>query len=297
MTKIKEKKTKTASTSCELQDLLFPVSVVDEPMWCNNENSKRVIGVIGGREKLLNQCSPVYALVENEKIFPNIEATLTNNGIEFEADYKHINHVRFYCNYMITDKRYAYHMKGTNDLIYPMLRVQHSYNGLTVYKIIFGYFRLICGNGATVPVAEMNEYNLVITGKHTEVILHSFERLNVMLQKFVESAGEITKAITNRYELLAERWRAKPEERLIQVLEATKISVVENSKFNTVNDIMNRIMVEANTIGLGYYGKVNDWLIYNGINQYINDDSRYVSVPEKRMEIDSKVLEFMLENE
>jgi len=40
---------------------------------------------------------------------------------------------------------------------------------------------------------------------------------------------------------------------------------------------------------------VNDWLIYNGINQYINDDSRNIASPEKRRETDSKVLEYMLE--
>jgi hypothetical protein len=45
---------------------------------------------------------------------------------------------------------------------------------------------------------------------------------------------------------------------------------------------------------LGYKGVVNDFLIYNGINQYLNDDNRNIQVPEKRMETDSLVLEHML---
>ncbi len=55
-------------------------------------------------------------------------------------------------------------------------------------------------------------------------------------------------------------------------------------------------MKEADKVGLGYNGKVTDWLVYNGINQYIYDDSRNIVVPEKRMETDSKVFEYMLEN-
>ena len=71
--------------------------------------------------------------------------------------------------------------------------------------------------------------------------------------------------------------------------------MVDNSKFNTMNDITNRITAEANKTGLGYNGRVNDWLIYNGINQYINDDNLNIASPEKRREKDSKVLEYMLE--
>jgi hypothetical protein len=79
------------------------------------------------------------------------------------------------------------------------------------------------------------------------------------------------------------------------VLKASSIISVENSKFNTVNDIVNRISKEANDPTLGYNGKVNDWLIYNGVNQYINDNTLNIASPEKRRNTDSKALEFMLE--
>jgi hypothetical protein len=41
-----------------------------------------------------------------------------------------------------------------------------------------------------------------------------------------------------------------------------------------------------------YNGKINDWLIYNGVNQYIFDDRRNIVAPEKRIETDSKVFEY-----
>ena len=107
--------------------------------------------------------------------------------------------------------------------------------------------------------------------------------------------GEVKTAITDQYEKLGGVWVKKPEDRVKEVLTASKIAIVENSKFNTLNDIMAKVTEEANKTGLGYNGRINDWLIYNGINQYIHDDSRNIASPEKRRDTDSKVLEYMLE--
>jgi hypothetical protein len=288
-------KIKDSAKVVTVEDICFPVEMRDEEMNSNSEYSQRVVGVIGGAEKLLNQCSPRYELVKNEDIFPNIEQVLFNNAIDFNVVYRSIDDVRFYADYNITDKRFAYLMRGTNDLINPMIRVQHSYNGLTKYAIVFGYFRLVCTNGMTIPVAEMEKFNLSITGKHTELILKSFERLNEMLQYFVYNAASITIDITKRYETLASKSVTNVSERLEEVLKAAKIIAVDNSKFSTVNDITSRIMAEANMSNLGYNGKVNDFLIYNGINQYLNDDNLNIAVPEKRMASDALVLEYMLQ--
>lgn len=321
------KKIKKGAETCTVEDLCFPVSLNKNPRRTNSEYSMVVTGIIKsfvemdedgeevevevqdepqsefdtvvtgeieGVEVDLNYCSRRYELVQNSTIFPNIEKVLRENNIEFTVEYKHINHVRFYAQYTITDKRFAYIMAGTNDVIQPMITVQHSYNGLTKYKIIFGYFRLVCTNGMTIPVAEMKKFNLVIEGKHTEIIRKSVDLLSEKLQYFVANAEIIKREITAQYERLANNWITDVKARIEEVLEAAKIIATDNKKFNTVNDIESRIMVEANKEGLGYNGKVNDWLIYNGINQYLNDDTRNIAAPEKRMETDSKVLEFML---
>lgn len=321
------KKIKKGAETCTVEDLCFPVSLNKNPRRTNSEYSMVVTGIIKsfvemdedgeevevevqdepqgeveavvtgeieGVEVDLNYCSRRYELVQNITIFPNIEKVLRDNNVEFTVEYKHINHVRFYAQYTITDKRFAYIMAGTNDVIQPMITVQHSYNGLTKYKIIFGYFRLVCTNGLTIAVAEMKKFNLVIEGKHTEIIRKSVDLLSEKLQYFVENADTIKREITAQYERLANNWITDVKARIEEVLEAAKVIAVDNKKFNTVNDIESRIMAEANKEGFGYNGKVNDWLIYNGINQYLNDDTRNIAVPEKRMETDSKVLEFML---
>ena len=297
-------KVKRGTTICNLKYLLFPVEVRDNPMPCNQEYSKLVVGQINGGDFFLNACSPRYELVKNKVIFPSVEKILNKHKIEFKVVYSHTQNVRFYADYQITDKRYAYTMSGTSDTIQPMLRVTHSYNGLTNYKIIFGYFRMICSNGLTIPVQEMKKYNLVIIGKHTESILYSLKQLNTLLRVFSNEAKQITKAIVDKYELLGGRMVVNVNDRVKEVLNQNKIAMVDNAKLNTVNDIVSRIIKEANgetevegkKVDLGYNGQVNDFLIYNGINQYLNDDAINIKAPEKRMEIDSRVFEYMLVN-
>jgi hypothetical protein len=280
---------------CTLQDLLFDVKIIDNPKRTNSEYCRIVVGQVDDGEPMeLNYCSKRYELVPNSLIFPKIEEILNQAGIEFEVEYTHINNVRFYADYTITDKRYGYTMIGTNDTIQPQLRVQHSYNGLTKYKIIFGYFRLVCANGLVIAVNEMKQFNLCLTGKHTTSINHSLIELNAMLINFSNNAKQVTQAIVTKYELLGGRMVTNLNDRLAEVLAANKIAAIDNSKFNTLTDISNRIMAEANNPSLGYNGMVNDWLVYNGINQYLYDDSRNIAAPEKRMEVDSKVFEYML---
>jgi len=296
-TEVAEKKQKAETKICSLNDLLFPVDLIDNPRNTNPEYCKVVTGIIGNQEMDLNYCSDRYALVPNANIFPKIEEVLGGHTVNFVPEYKHINNVRFYADYQINDPRYGYKMNGTTDTIQPMLRVQHSYNGLTKYRIVFGYFRLICSNGLVIAVEEMKQYNLVIVGKHTEAILHSFDELNKMLENFGQNAKQITNALTAKYELLGGRWVANVEDRVTEVLKANKIAMVDTSKFNTLNDIVGRVMSEANgeKRDMGYDGRVNDWLIYNGINQYLNSE-RTIAAPDKKMEDDSKVFEYMLQH-
>jgi hypothetical protein len=289
-------KAKKGNQICGLNDILFPVELINNPRTTNSEYSKVVTGVINGVEMDLNYCSPVYELIKNDDIFPNIKSVLENNNIEHTVEYSHTNNVRFYANYRITDNLYKYELKNTNDFIEPLLRVQHSYNGLTKYRIQFGYFRLICSNGMVIPIEEMKQFNLNIDGKHTESIKKSFFQLDYILKNFVLNAGQITEAITKKYELLGGREVTNIEDRVNEVLNFVKITAVDNNKLNTLNYITNVIKNESTSEKLNYNGKVTDFLIYNGINQYINDNSLNIAAPEKRIETDSKIFEYMLVN-
>jgi len=284
-----------------LDEILFPVEMIDTEMACNTEYSRQIIGVIDDNEFLLNVCSPRYELVKNEDIFPNIETILNANNIDFDVEYKHINNVRFYADYVITDKRLSYTITGTNDKIQPKLMVQHSYNGLTKYRIMFGYFRLVCSNGLVIPLEEMDEYNLSIVGKHTASINNSFHELDNMLKFFVNNGRQIILDTTLKFESLAANIYTggsailDVKERIEEVLKASKITAISNKSFDTVNSIFNTITEELEKPEMSDYNKeMNDWLIYNGINAYIHNDDLNVMIPEVRIEKDSKVLETML---
>jgi len=322
---------KRGAQICTLEDLCFPVEMIDNPNRTNQEYSKIVTGVITEtvpffsedemeimRESLsedeikimidenpatktqnaeidLNYCSPRYELVPNDMIFPKVEEIFRQKKIDFSVQYSHTNHARFYGNYTIEDEDFAYKMEGTNDFIKFVWNFQHSYNGLTKYKGIAGFFRLVCENGLTVPVAEMKEYNLALEGKHTASILRSLDEFAEILVNVTNNLGDVKDSITAQYEKLGGVWVKKPEDRITEVLKASKIIVKQTTNYSTVDDIMKRVQFEADKTGLGYNGRINDWLIYNGINQYINDDSLNIAAPEKRRETDSKVLEYMLE--
>ena len=288
-------KAKTGQTPCTLNDLTFPVELRDNPRNTNREYSKVVTGVIDNEEIDLNYCSPIYQLVPNTDIFPEVERILKSKRIAFSASYSHTHNARFYGNFIIEDPRFAYIMNGTNDMIKFIWNFQHSYNGLTKYKGIAGFYRLVCTNGLVVPVQEMSDFNLEVQGKHTSSILNSLKEFSGIMQNVTDNLGTVKTHIVQKYELLGGRVVTKVEDRVLEVLKASKITPVENSKFSTVNDILARIEREANDNSLGYNGKVNDWLVYNGINQYVNDDSRNIAAPEKRRETDSRVLEYMLE--
>jgi len=288
---------KTNLTTATLQELCFPVELRDETMACNKDCSKMVIGTIDGVETKLNQMSDVYALIPNEDIFPPIEKIFNDANIKFTVKYSHIEHARFYADYTIEDNGLAHQMKGTNDTIKPMLRVRHSYNGKTNYSIMFGYFRLVCSNGLVIPLEEMKEFNLSLKGKHTESIQKSLEQLKLTLDFFVLNYDKINNSITAKYETLGSRVLSTPEMRIESVLKANSINIIDNSKFSTLNHIMNTIRREANLSELKYKGKVNDWLVYNGINQYLNDNDRNRMAPDVRETKDRSVFEYMLKNE
>lgn len=239
----------------------------------------------------INYCSDYYELVPNVEIFPVIRQTLIDHDIEFIESYSHIDNARFYAHFRITDERYAFYVGHSTDKVQPVINVQHSYNGQTKYRIQFGYFRLICSNGVTIAVEEMKEYNLSIVGRHTKSILRSLEQLNDTLTYFVNNADQIKLAVTAKYNTLAGNWVENWNDRVTEVLNTNKIIIVETKKGNNTLQYIKEVIDSEKHL---YDNKINDWLIYNAINRYINDDTINIKAPEIRAELDSKVFESML---
>lgn len=284
--------TKKSNTEyCNLEDLLFPVEIIDNPRKTNSEYSKVVVGVVDGEEIDLNYCSPRYELVPNASIFPIVEEIFNQNNIDFSVIYQQINNARFYAEYIIEDQRFAYRFEGTNDVIKFRFSFQHSYNGLTKYMGIAGFYRLVCSNGLIVPVAEMDEYNLKLQGKHTASIKESLVKFNDLLNHLIQNLGVVKESITEKYQLLTKVSRNNLDQRLRDVLKGSKIAIIENKKFNLIDHLTNIVVREQYQLG---YANPNDWLIYNAINNYLYDNDFNIAAPEKRRDSDSKVMEWLL---
>ncbi len=283
----------------ELGGLITPVQTLEPVMNTANSDYKYDIFAYpvfnGVKQKIrVNSCSDRYELVPNVEIFPVIEQILSDKGIEYDVNYSMVNHAIFYVTYTINDPRYLYSIEGTNDKVKPQITVMHSYNGLVKYKIIFGYFRLVCTNGLTIPVAEMSEFNLCIIGKHTKSILESLHKLNDILQMFADNAENVCKKIVKKYDVLAKNIPASINTRIENALKEGGIISVDNKSLNTLQYIINKAENDANNVELGYNGTVNDWLIYNAINSYLFDSTLNMTAMEKQMEKDSKVFEYLL---
>lgn len=284
-----DKQRKAGLIECTLNDILFPVEkVLYTDCDANSDYAYDIFGYIGDEQKKtrLNSCSNRYELVENSKIFIPAREILLSKNIKFEETYMHLNNARFYAEYKIMDQPY---LVGGNpdDKIFPMMKVQHSYNGLTKYLISFGYYRLVCTNGLTIPVKEKDDFNIAVMGKHTTSIKASLEKLSNALDLF---ANEGNKYLVN-FDHMADRAIMNVQDRIVEVMEAAKISIVDNKNVDTMDYVMSIIEREATDF---YGGVTNDWLIYNSINQYIFDDDLNVKTPEVRNEMDKNVLQFML---
>jgi hypothetical protein len=180
---------------------------------------------------------------------------------------------------------------GGNDTIFPQLAVHHSYDGSVKYKIIFGFYRTICSNGLVVPVKELEKFNLCIEGKHTENINKSFLLLKQSLDFIL---ADNLKDVIAPYMLMGGKVVDNVEDRIKEVLNAANITAVDNKNRSTVDYIKSVIDTEVNHPDLNYNGVVNDWLVYNAINHYINNDDLNVKSQDTRLKSEQSVLSFML---
>jgi hypothetical protein len=288
-------KKKNVGKKVTLIDLLFAVSMelisegltkAGKKLLSISSTQYGIFGEVNGETILLNTCSKIYELVPNAQIFPVVEKILKRAGIKFTVEYRMLDYSRFYAYYTL-------HVGGISvgnkkDVIYPILIIEHSYNGLVKYNLTFGYFRLLCTNGLTVPVEGSERINFTVTGKHTKQILESLSKLMDKVTYFTKNQ----KRYTERFHEVADRWIEKWEDRVAAVIEATGVG---KRGFEQITQQIRKESAEL------YNGKVNDWLIYNGINYHIfnavtSDGKEYATAPHLRRADDQKVWETIYNN-
>lgn len=267
-----------------LNEFLFEVEKVNFQetfgMAANSDYEYAIIGKIDGEDKVLNVCSDRYELVKNAEVFPQIRQILIDAGLKFSEKYTMVNHARFYADYVIESE--STHIGAAGDIVKPLIRVRRSYNGLTKYAIIFGYFRTICDNGLVVPVIGKEATNIHIIGKHTKSIRISLDMLIQRLEYFTANQNILKK----NFDVLGGQWVEKPLQRITEVLEFANIP---EKKAALVLETVNKESAQL------YDGKVNDWLIYNGVNQLIHKGDNKKVLEQKEL-YDYKAIEYLLKH-
>jgi hypothetical protein len=152
-----------------------------------------------------------------------------------------------------------------------------------------GYFRVICSNGLVIPFEGKEASAYYIKGKHTNKLSNSLETLHSKLLSFASDNN----IIVQKYKVLTDTIVHNWSDRLLEVLNATKVAATESQ----LASIEATIRTEANTLGMG--SNISDWLIYNGINYHIYNGVNSKGNTRKALTTvleteDKKVLMYML---
>lgn len=277
-------------------DLLFDVEKVKySNSACLSDCSFDIFAYPEGVETRIQTCSDRYELVPNTEIFPALRNTLLESQFSnFTEEYTMNNFSLFNAKYVLEDM--AIQIKSAKDIIKPTVIVNHSYNGKRKYAIKFGFFRLVCSNGLTVPVKEMEFLNLQIGGKHTISIRESLKLLSNRLEYVVNNLPDLTAGFNILANEAVTDWSARVIEVMAQagiadrkIAQGKDANGLQIPSVNVSEGIIAKIRTEAFELG----SPVNNWLIYNGINQYVYNDSMNDKTDEVRESIDRKVLSLL----
>lgn len=238
-----------------------------------------VVDIDGGGHKIVNFCSKVYGLVENSKIFPEIEKMLSEK-YTFSKKYTHRDHSKFYADYLLKGKDTIIGHAKFDDKIQPLIRIMHSYNGQLKYSAQMGFKRQICSNGLWGYVFE------------TQIDLrHNLGNLSKIFEGTMKGVDEFLKQSEKFklvYQVLADRQIKNVEHRVDEVINAVKLFPKRQRA-----EVIERINIEHKDNNL----PITDWLVYNAFNYQLNHNTSIKQHEDVKMTTDKKVFEFMHKNE
>jgi hypothetical protein len=165
--------------------------------------------------------------------------------------------------------------------MFPRVRMNNSYDGSVKYSFSFGFYRLVCSNGLSVPIQglESRDFKLRHTpGTGSMALQKTMDAIDI----FVEKAPEVIKA----YNPLVKKtlsWEAALK-RIEEVIEDTPFPKKK------AEDVIRRLEKEKE---MGFI--VNDFLIYNALNHTLYQGESRMKT-HKQDKVDAKVLNYLLEN-
>lgn len=223
---------------------------------------------------IVNSCSANYTLITNSEIFSPLEKHLADN---FDIELKHQvhNYSKYYLDVILKDKLLPVLKK---DMVYPKVRIMNSYDGSLKFSFSFGFYRLVCSNGLSLPLNVSSNIKIM----HTPSAIGKWDKAIEVVSAFL---GE-SKDMLASYQELTDRKLTfdQATERIKQVLEKTK------APSKQLEAMQERIKIES-AQGL----PISDWLVYNAVNYQLSHGTSK-SPLHKIEKVDRQVLNYLLEN-
>lgn len=243
-------------------------------MLTNSENEYAVIADLPEGEKLITLCSDRLNLIPNETLYPELERLFDLNPAtrNFQTRTHAYGDKDFYREY--TFPNFNSYVGTKRDGIIAGVGVGNSYYG-KMFRGAINAHRLVCTNGLWGVASLMS-----IKNKHTDIVQKAIQDLFIQTMEAIEKFEEQVE----RYNVLASATRSIDWEDRLE-------DVAKNAGIPRYHDEAKAI-VRAESADY-YGGVVNDWLIYNALNQIIHNDNLNKKNMDTRQKLDEKVFSQM----
>lgn len=269
-----------------LQPIFFPVEKIawadHMPEWdYANGLSHLILARPKGRKPIvINSCSKDYSLVPNEELLsPLIDQLESNYTVECEPS--HYGYSKFYINMAFKDKAYFIGGKGKKDMLFPMIRINNSYDGSVKYSYSGRILRVHCDNGLCLP--EGDEISMEPRMHTGHLDKTAVDDTIGFIQEFLDGAKDLVQG----YNVLTQK-KYTPGELLQRIEQIAKATDFSKKKMEAVAE---RVSKEVND---GF--DRNDWIIYNAFNYVVYDKTNSEMKDHKRDKLDFKLLEYITDS-
>lgn len=230
-----------------------------------------------GEDIIVNNVSSNYLLLPNKEIFPKLEEELKKFGnVKIKREIR--NNSSFFVDYVFDIPGNKIDLVK-NEILFPKIQIQNSYNSRHLYNVRYGLFRMVCTNGLTIPEFEQDFK-----------MSHCLNNLEDIIENTINDVAEFlisSREMGQRFEPLFEK-KIKVAE-----LENVVDAVLTNTKslLSYKKDIIERIQKEnvENNV------ECNLWSLYNGINYMLqpHNNSKMTASADSRIKTDQKILDYI----
>ncbi len=260
----------------------FPVEKVENPQVAEGyatttENSHAIIGSPNDQKTMLHYCAERYKLVTNAEIFVELERLFSMNPktADYQVTIHNHKNVQFAVDFVFP--QYKSLIKKVDEVI-AGFTVRNSYNGKWNFSGFLNSYREICSNGMW-GMAQA----LTVSNRHTEIVLVAVQ---TMFLEVINSLDAFEMQ-TAQFELLASVERQTGwEDRLEEIAKKSGIAKYHDEA---------KAIARAESADL-YGGVVNDFVIYNALNNVLFDNSLNKKPQDTRAKIDQVVFANLLAN-